>query len=329
MLALRHEGEIGAAGHHDVEASRRERLVRTRSPAEIGTLDLEAVLLENAASRSRPAAARRRSRPESTLRRAMSRRPPPPCRRSWRRPALPQRTAKFKTRMAVPRLGARRGPIILAVVLPCKTECVARDTLPGSRRGAGPESCAGSRLRRGGFAGPGARPRCSRKVRPSYSVRNRPRRRNSGSTSSTKSSSPPGRNGGIRLKPSQPSLRNHSSMWSAICCGEPFTTALPRAPATRSATSPDGQLLLARHVDHVLERALARVRLRQVLRHRVVERIARQVDVAEHHRQDLPRHDRMDQRLAGTRSAPAPPPRCGRRCMLRPGMILTWSGSRP
>src|SRR5690606_28085447 len=37
------------------------------------------------------------------------------------------------------------------------------------------------------------RPRFSRSVRPSYSVRNRPRRCNSGMTRSTKSSPPPGR----------------------------------------------------------------------------------------------------------------------------------------
>ena len=42
------------------------------------------------------------------------------------------------------------------------------------------------------FRGQG-RPRFSRSVRPSYSVRNRPRRCSSGMTSSTKSSSPPGR----------------------------------------------------------------------------------------------------------------------------------------
>ena len=55
------------------------------------------------------------------------------------------------------------------------------------------------------FSGRG-RPRFSRKVLPSYSRRNRPRRCSSGTTRSTKSSRPPGTHGNMMLKPSQASL---------------------------------------------------------------------------------------------------------------------------
>src|SRR5206468_4289985 len=52
-------------------------------------------------------------------------------------------------------------------------------------------------------AGCGRRsPRWSRKVDPSYSSRNRPRRRSSGTTSRIKSVRPPGRVGAMTLKPS-------------------------------------------------------------------------------------------------------------------------------
>ena len=62
-------------------------------------------------------------------------------------------------------------------------------------------------------------PRFCRSIAPSYSVRNRPRRCNSGTTRSTNSLSAPGTCGGNRLKPSAAFSTNHCSSWSAIVCG--------------------------------------------------------------------------------------------------------------
>ena len=59
---------------------------------------------------------------------------------------------------------------------------------------------------------PAAAGRGSRKVLPSYSRRKRPRRCSSGTTLSTKSSSPPGRYGNMTLKPSLASVTSHSSI---------------------------------------------------------------------------------------------------------------------
>src|SRR5207253_5893809 len=63
--------------------------------------------------------------------------------------------------------------------------------------------------------------RLSRSVLPSYSRRRIPRRCNSGTTRSTKSSSPPGRYGNCIVKPSEPSVISHSSISSAIVTGVP------------------------------------------------------------------------------------------------------------
>src|SRR5207245_753683 len=79
------------------------------------------------------------------------------------------------------------------------------------------------------------RPRFSRSVLPSYSRRNRPRRCNSGTTRSTKSSSPPGRYGNCIVKPSEPSVISHSSISSAIVTGVP-TIASPEWPPRRCAS---------------------------------------------------------------------------------------------
>jgi hypothetical protein len=63
-------------------------------------------------------------------------------------------------------------------------------------------------------------------VGPSYSRRNRPRRCNSGTIFSTKSSSPSGRNGNMMLKPSQPRSTNQRSSPSATVLTKP-TKASP------------------------------------------------------------------------------------------------------
>ena len=59
----------------------------------------------------------------------------------------------------------------------------------------------------------------------------------------------------------------------------------------------DRQLLPPRHRDDAVERALAAVGRRQIVRQRLVQRILGQVDVAEHGRQDLAPDHRVDQRL--------------------------------
>src|SRR5438876_7639158 len=77
--------------------------------------------------------------------------------------------------------------------------------------------------------------RLSRSVLPSYSRRRIPRRCNSGTTRSTKSSSPPGRYGNCIVKPSEPSVISHSSISSAIVTGVP-TIASPEWPPRRCAS---------------------------------------------------------------------------------------------
>ena len=75
------------------------------------------------------------------------------------------------------------------------------------------------------------RPRFSRRVLPSYSVRNSPRRWSSGVIISTKSSHPPGKCVGVMLKPSQASFSNQSCMTSTISVGVPIRQK-PPIPAT-------------------------------------------------------------------------------------------------
>jgi len=76
------------------------------------------------------------------------------------------------------------------------------------------------------------RPRFSRSVFPSYSRRNSSRRCSSGTTRSTKSSSPPGRYGNIILKPSQPGEGQSSKSAS---CGHPRGSPYPFANPKRLA----------------------------------------------------------------------------------------------
>ena len=68
---------------------------------------------------------------------------------------------------------------------------------------------------------------------PVYSVRNNPRRRRIGTTSSMNTSIPPGSHGGITLKPSAAPDSAHSWIVSATWSGVPVTTRWPRAPASR------------------------------------------------------------------------------------------------
>src|SRR5438067_3024670 len=77
--------------------------------------------------------------------------------------------------------------------------------------------------------------RLSRSVLPWYSRRKIPRRCNSGTTRSTKSSSPPGRYGNCIVKPSEPSVLSHSSISPAIVAGVP-TIASPEWPPRRCAS---------------------------------------------------------------------------------------------
>ncbi|MNE35996.1 hypothetical protein D3C80_1297870 [compost metagenome] len=80
-------------------------------------------------------------------------------------------------------------------------------------------------------------PRWSRNVEPSYSLRNRPRSCKSGTTSRLNSSNPPGKKGGMTLKPSAAPFSNHSCMRSATSLAVPMTIWWPRPAATRSASS--------------------------------------------------------------------------------------------
>ena len=77
-----------------------------------------------------------------------------------------------------------------------------------------------------------ARPRCERSVRPSYDVRNNPRRCSSGRTSAMNLSSISGRTGGIRLKPSAAPSSTHASIKFTSCSGVPSNVKCPRAPAS-------------------------------------------------------------------------------------------------
>src|SRR5262245_4160328 len=70
------------------------------------------------------------------------------------------------------------------------------------------------------LAGRGRR-RCSRRVRPVYACRKRPRRCNSGTRLRVSSSSPSGSVAGSRWKPSVACASNHCSSRSASCVGVP------------------------------------------------------------------------------------------------------------
>src|ERR1700722_4442598 len=95
----------------------------------------------------------------------------------------------------------------------------------------------------------GARPRCSRSVLPSYSVRNTPRSCSSGTTVSANSSSPPGVMCGTRMKPSLASAWTSVSICPAIVAGEPGTA---RGPVGREGGGGDeagGGVGLAQRLD--------------------------------------------------------------------------------
>ncbi len=112
----------------------------------------------------------------------------------------------------------------------------ARSGSPGRRPGPGPASLPVAYLlptcwtpcgRLRGFAADvgGGSPRLPCSVLDSYSVRNRPRRRSSGTSWSTISPSPSGKKSKLRLKPSAARPVKNRSMSSAICSGVPTTGA--------------------------------------------------------------------------------------------------------
>ena len=74
-----------------------------------------------------------------------------------------------------------------------------------------------------------ASPRWSRRVAPAYSVRNSPRRCSSGTTSFTKSCSPPGSVANCIMKPSVAPMVTHCSITSAMCVGVPLMVLRPRS----------------------------------------------------------------------------------------------------
>ena len=107
--------------------------------------------------------------------------------------------------------------------------------------------------------------------RPSYFVRNRPRRCNSGTTSSTNSFKPAGSTCGMMLKPSAAPPRYHSSSASAMSAAGAERDAMAARGRHPLVELADGQVLGARHLHHHLLAALLGVGQRHV-GHRPVER---------------------------------------------------------
>src|SRR3546814_157206 len=92
---------------------------------------------------------------------------------------------------------------------------------PRNGSAPGPSSHSGCSYPKNWLLGAG-RSRFSRKVRPVYSVRKRLRRCNSGTTRSTKSSSPLGDTGVPISRPSQAPDMYQSAIWSATWAALPF-----------------------------------------------------------------------------------------------------------